>query len=77
VRLEVEDGDKLFGSVLEAAGGRSIAVDSAHRRIFAAICAAIWNSEIYRFVYPELEDEATAESVIDRLPFLSATRCDI
>jgi hypothetical protein len=44
LRLEVEDRDKLFGSVLEAAKGNSIAVDSAHRRTFARICAALWNS---------------------------------
>jgi hypothetical protein len=31
LRLEVEDRDELFGSVLEAAEGNSIAVDSAHR----------------------------------------------
>jgi hypothetical protein len=33
--LDVEDRDNLFGSVLEAAGGGGIAVDSAHRRTFA------------------------------------------
>jgi hypothetical protein len=41
LRLEVEDGDGLFGSVLEAAKGGSIAVDSAHRRTFVAICTAL------------------------------------
>jgi hypothetical protein len=39
LRLEVEDRDDLFGSVLEAVGGGSIAVDSAQRRTFEAICA--------------------------------------
>jgi hypothetical protein len=37
LRLEVEDRDKLFGSVLEAVKGNSIAVDSTHRRTFAGI----------------------------------------
>jgi hypothetical protein len=31
LRLEVEDGDELFGSVLEAAGSGNIGVDSVHR----------------------------------------------
>jgi hypothetical protein len=77
LRLEVEDRDGLFGSVLEAAAGDRIAVDSAHRRTFAEICAALWNSELYRFVDPELGDEVTMENVVDRLQLLSATRCDI
>jgi hypothetical protein len=47
LKLEVDDGDDLFGSVLEAVGGRSIAIDSAHRQTFAAICTAFWNSELY------------------------------
>jgi hypothetical protein len=37
LRLEVDDGEELFGSVLEAAHGCSIAVDSAHRRTFEKI----------------------------------------
>jgi hypothetical protein len=45
LRLEVEDRDKLFGSVLEAAKGNSIAVDSAHGRTFAGTCAALWSLE--------------------------------
>jgi hypothetical protein len=77
LRLEVEDGEELFGSMLEASQGCSIAVDSAHRRTFKGIYAARWNSELYRSVCPELGDEATGENVVDRLPFLSATRCDI
>jgi hypothetical protein len=44
LRLEVEDRDDLFGSVLEAARGDMIAVDSAHRLTFLAICAGLWNS---------------------------------
>jgi hypothetical protein len=32
LKLEVEDVTDLFGSLLEAAGGGSIAVDSIHRR---------------------------------------------
>jgi hypothetical protein len=31
LRLAIEDGDKLLGSVLEAAKGDSIAIDSANR----------------------------------------------
>jgi hypothetical protein len=47
LKFESEDGGKLFGSVLEAARGGSIAVDSAHRQIFAELCAGLWNSELY------------------------------
>jgi hypothetical protein len=43
LRLEVEDRGGLFSSVLETAGGGSIAVDSTHRRTFEAICAALRN----------------------------------
>jgi hypothetical protein len=43
LRREVEDGDNLFGSVLEGAGSGSIAIDSAHRRTFGATCAALWS----------------------------------
>jgi hypothetical protein len=46
LRLEVEDRDNFFGSVLKAARGGRIAVDSAHRPTFVAICAALWNSEL-------------------------------
>jgi hypothetical protein len=77
LKLEVEDGDGLFGSVLKAVGSSSIAVDSAHRRTFARICPALCNSELYRSVYDELGDEVTMEDVVDRLRFWSATRCDI
>jgi hypothetical protein len=77
LRLEVEDRDKLFGSVLEAAKGDSIAVDSDYRGAFKAFCTALWNSELYRSVYPELGDEVAMESVADPLQFLSGTRCDI
>jgi hypothetical protein len=45
LRLEVEDPDGLFGSVLEAARGGAIAVDLAHRLTFMAIWAALWNSD--------------------------------
>jgi hypothetical protein len=75
--LEVEDGDALFGSVLEAAKGGSIAVDSAHQRTFVAICDAIWNSELCESVSGQLCDRVTMENAVDRLRFLSATRCDI
>jgi hypothetical protein len=77
LRLEVEDRDELFSSVLEAARGGSITVDPAHRRTFAAICAALWNSELSESVCGQLRDEVTMETVIDRFGFLSATRCDI
>jgi hypothetical protein len=63
--------------VLKAARGYRIAVDSAHRPTFVAICAALWNSELYESVYGQLGDEATMENVVGRLQFLSATRCDI
>jgi hypothetical protein len=41
--LEVQDGDDLFSSMLEAARGGGIAVDPARRPTFEAICAALWN----------------------------------
>jgi hypothetical protein len=37
-KLEIEVGDDLFGSVLKAAGGGSIAVDSTH----ADICVNLY-----------------------------------
>jgi hypothetical protein len=77
LRLEVEDRDELFGSVLKSAGGSSIAVDSAQRRTFAEICGALWNSELYESVCGQLIDEVTMENIVDRLRFLSTTRCDI
>jgi hypothetical protein len=75
--LEVEDRDRIFGSGLEAAGGGGIAVDSAHRRTFAGICSALWNSALYRSVYPELGDEVPKESVVECLLLLPATRRDL
>jgi hypothetical protein len=77
LRLEVEDRDNLFGSVLEAARGGDIVVDSAHRPTFVAICAALWNSELYESVCGQLSDEVRVENVVNRLRFLSTTRCDI
>jgi hypothetical protein len=77
LRLEVEDRDKLFGLVLEAAKGNSIAVDSAPRPTFAGICAALWNSELYELVYGQQRDEFTMDNVLDRVRFRSANRCDI
>jgi hypothetical protein len=50
LRLEVEDRDELFRSVLEAAKGNRIALDSAHRLTFVAICAGLWNSELCELV---------------------------
>jgi hypothetical protein len=77
LRLEVEDGGEVFGSVSEAAGGGSIAIDSARRRTFAGICSTLWNSELYQSFCPVLFDKVTMESVSDRLQLLSATRCGI
>jgi hypothetical protein len=54
-----------------------IAVDSAHSQTFAAIYAALGHSEFYRSVCPELDGKVAMENVVDRLQFLSATRCDI
>jgi hypothetical protein len=67
----------LFNSVLDTVGGGRIPFDSVYRRVFAGICAALWNSELFRSFYAELGGEATMENVVDRLQFLSATRCDI
>jgi hypothetical protein len=77
LRLEGEDPDRLFGSVLEAAGGCSITVDSLHRGTFLAICTALWNSDLRQSVYGQVSDPVTMENVVDGLRFLSATRCDI
>jgi hypothetical protein len=71
LRLGIEDPERLFGSVLETGKGNSIAVDSTHRQTFAGICAAPWNSELYRSFDPELGDEIAMENAIDRLGFLS------
>jgi hypothetical protein len=67
----------LFRSILKAVGGGSMALGSVHRLTFVAICPARWNSEFYGCVYPDLRDEVTMENVVDRLLFLSETRCDI
>jgi hypothetical protein len=64
--LEVEDGDKFFRPVLDFAGRSSIAVDSAHRRAFAGICFALWNSELYDSFCGQMDD---LEIVVDRLRF--------
>jgi hypothetical protein len=77
LKLEVESRGNLFGSVLEAARGDRIAVDSAHRPTFMAICAALCNSELYESVCGQLSDEVRVENVVDRLRFLSTTRGDI
>jgi hypothetical protein len=62
---------------LEAARGGRIAVGSAHRSTFVAICAALWNSELYESVFGQLSDEVTIEIVLDRIQFLSTTRYNI
>jgi hypothetical protein len=77
LRLEVEDGDEFLGSVLEVAKGGDIAVDSAHRRRFEGICAALRNSKLYRCVYLEVWGEVAMENVVDRLQFSSANGSDI
>jgi hypothetical protein len=74
--LRLEDGRGLSGSVLKAVGGARIVVDSARRRVFAPICA-LWNSGLYRSVYPELGDEVMIMNAVNRLGFLSATQCHI
>jgi hypothetical protein len=43
LRLAVDDRDELFGPVLEAAGGDSIALDSVCQQTSAAISAALRN----------------------------------
>jgi hypothetical protein len=75
LRLEVDDRDSLFDSVLKAAAGGNIAVDSAHRRTFASICAALYNSGLCKYVSGQLSDEVPIGNVLDGLEFLSATRC--
>jgi hypothetical protein len=74
LRVEVENGEELFDSVLEAAGGGGTALDLARRQTCEGICAALWNSELYESVCGQLGDEVTMENVIDRLLLLSATR---
>jgi hypothetical protein len=46
MRIDVEDRDKLFGAMLQAARGDSIAIDSAHRRTFVGISAAVSCSDL-------------------------------
>jgi hypothetical protein len=77
LRLEIEDRDELFASVLEAARGSSITVDSAHRPTFVAVCTALWNSELYESVYGKLSGKVMTGNDFDRFRFPSATRCDI
>jgi hypothetical protein len=77
LRLEIEDRDELFGSVLEAAKGNSIAVDSDHRGPFEATCASLWNSELCELVCGQQRDEFTMDNVLNRLEFRSANGCDI
>jgi hypothetical protein len=57
LRHEVEERDEFFRSALEAAGGSDLAVDSAHRRPFAGICAAPYESELDQSISPELGDK--------------------
>jgi phage shock protein A len=77
LRLEVEDEDGLFDSVLKAAEGGSIVIDSARRRTFEGICAALSNSCLYQCVEPDPGEDVTMQKAVDRLRFLPATRCDI
>jgi hypothetical protein len=64
LRLEVEDRDELFGAVLEVAKSNCIAVDSAHRGIFEAICAALWNSELCELGSGRQRDEFTMDNAL-------------
>jgi hypothetical protein len=77
LRLEVEDQDKLFTSMLEPAKGSSIAVDSDHRGLFEGICAALWNSELCELVCGQQRDDFTMDNVLNRLRFRSANQYDI
>jgi hypothetical protein len=77
LRLEVDDRDKLFGSVLEIVGSGCTAVDSAHQATFAGICTALCNPELYKSVCGQVNGDVAVENVVDRLRFSSAIRCDI
>jgi hypothetical protein len=76
-RIEVQDPDALLGAVLETARSGSGAVDPVHRRTFLAIAADRWKSGLCKSVCSQLRDRGTIENVVDRIAFLSATRCDI
>jgi hypothetical protein len=71
LKFEFENGGELFGPVFKTTRGGSIVVDSAHRQTFAEICASLWNSELYRSVFPDLDDQVKIEDVIDHARFLS------
>jgi hypothetical protein len=77
IRIDVEDRDELFGTVLEGAQGGGIAVDSVHRGTFMAICAALWKSALCVFDCDQQRDDFTMDKELDRLRFRSANRCDI
>jgi hypothetical protein len=67
----------LFGSVLEVAEGNGIAVDSDHRRTLTAIYGAHWNSDLCELLCGQQRNEFMMYNVINRLGFLSTTRCNI
>jgi hypothetical protein len=77
IMLEVEDRGELFGLVLEAARGGGITINSGNRLMCGMICAALWNSELCASVLRENGEAITMVNVLDRLEFLSASRCDI
>jgi hypothetical protein len=72
----VEVRDEFFGSVLEVAGGGSIAVGSVRRPIFPGIGTACWSSELVPSVCAEFADEMMG-NVVHLLRFLPPTRCGI
>jgi hypothetical protein len=67
IRINVDDPDELFGSALNAAGSGRIAVDSAHRRTFAAVCAALWNPELWESICGQFGNDVMMKNVFDRL----------
>jgi hypothetical protein len=77
LKIDVEDPDELFGAMLEAALCGNIMVNSGHRLTLLAICAALGNPELPESIWNQLGDDAMRENVVDRLRFLSATRCNI
>jgi hypothetical protein len=77
LRIDAEDSDGIFGSVLEGARGGGITIDSGHWLTFGGICAALWNSEFLESVCGQLYDEVTIKNAVDCLQFLSAARYKI
>jgi hypothetical protein len=64
LKFEFENGDELFGLVLEAARGGGIAVDLAYWQTFALVYGT------QTLVLPDLDNQVTMENVIYRVRFL-------